>query len=95
MPVRGAAHVPGALAGELVGAVEDQPADVVAVTERVGLREEAAVGVPVEEDVTEAERLADRLDVLGGGLGAVGEEPGAELCGAAADDRPLGDLPLL
>ena len=60
------------------------------MADRVGLAEERAVGVAVEEDLAEAEGAADGIEVVGGFARGVAGVARAELVGAFADrDRFL------
>lgn len=80
--------VVGVVAG--IGGVEDQAAQAVRVADGVGLTEERPVGIAVEEDLAEAERPPQQVEVFGPfGRGVAGVAR-AELVGALADrDRFL------
>ena len=81
-----------ALAAHRVGAVEDQRVESVAVTERVRLPQEGAVGVAVERDPIEPERGAHGVDVVGGRRGPIGPVAVARGC-ARTGRRPGGPCP--
>ncbi len=78
-----------------VGGVEDQAAQRTRVADRVGLAEQGPVGVAVEEDLAEAERPADDVEVLGGFAARVAGVARAELVGALADRDRFLDQALL